>query len=109
MSRTERCFHNIFHFARGVIFLDTPNHGIGPVGLAEGVVSPTGLITQTNSYSDDILRRHLKVVAGIQVRFHDVVKAHGAEEPPPIEITYFYEELPKLGVDLVRQEMPGSP
>lgn len=57
----------------------------------------------------DVLRRDSEVLARIQDGFHTMVKARSVAEPPPIEVTCFYEELPVVGVGLVGQQIHTSP
>lgn len=92
----ERYFNNILHSTRGVIFVDTPNHGVGRASWAEAKFSSTSLIKQTNSKHDNNLRRDFEVIADIQDHFHNMVNEHSAETQPQIEVLYLYEEPPKL-------------
>jgi hypothetical protein len=65
-----------------------------------------GLVKQTNSDIVDILKRDSEVLARIQDGFHTMVKARSVVEPPPIEVTCFYEELPVGGIGLVGRTKP---
>jgi hypothetical protein len=54
-----------------------------------------------------VLKRDSEVLARIQDGFHTMVKARSLVEPPPIEVTCFYEELPVFGFGLVGHVTPG--
>ena len=99
----ERYFNNIFYSTRGVIFLDTPNHGVGRASWAEAMFLSTSLIEQTNSEHYNNLRRDFEVISDIQDHFHSLVNEHSAEIQPQIEVLYLYEGSPNL----VRQVKPG--
>ncbi|OGE46779.1 hypothetical protein PENARI_c112G04431 [Penicillium arizonense] len=100
-QRSEQYLHNIVRCTRGIMFLGTPHHGAGLARWAEVVSRSIGLVKQTNSDIVDVLRRDSEVLARIQDGFHTMVKARSVVEPPPIEVTCFYEELPVVGVGLV--------
>ncbi|KAJ5216200.1 uncharacterized protein N7498_002607 [Penicillium cinerascens] len=100
-QRSEHRLQNIARCTRGIIFLGTPHHGAGLAKWAEVVSKSIGLIKQTNSDIVDVLKRDSEVLARIQDGFHTMIKARSVAEPPPIEVTCFYEELPVLGIGFV--------
>ncbi|OKO90002.1 hypothetical protein PENSUB_13543 [Penicillium subrubescens] len=100
-QRPEPHLHNILRSTLGIIFLGTPHHGAGLAKWAEVVSRSIGLVKQTNPDILEVLRRDSEVLARIQDGFHTMVKARNLVEPPPIEVTCFYEELPVLGFGLV--------
>lgn len=62
------------------------------------------MLKQTNPEILSILKADSEVLARVQDSFHTMVRSHNQEGLPPIEITYFYEELPLPGVGLVSKE-----
>ncbi|KAA8642375.1 hypothetical protein EYZ11_009972 [Aspergillus tanneri] len=100
-QRPEPHLYNILRSTLGIIFLGTPHHGAGLAKWAEVVSRSIGLVKQTNPDIVDVLRRDSEVLARIQDGFHTMVKSRSLVEPPPIEVTCFYEELPVLGFGLV--------
>ncbi|KAJ6003563.1 hypothetical protein N7522_006255 [Penicillium canescens] len=102
-------FLDIFHSARGIIFIDPPNHEYGHESWTDTVFSSTGFPRQANSDSTTILKANSEVFTGIEKHFHDMVEANSAGDQPPIKVTYFYEKPLKLGVDLSVRKKSAIP
>ncbi|EKJ67737.1 hypothetical protein FPSE_12108 [Fusarium pseudograminearum CS3096] len=100
-QRSEQHIQDIANFTRGVIFLGTPHHGSSLAKMGELVSRSVGLIKDTNSDIVQVLTPDSEVLARINDSFQALVIKRSRNESNTIEITCFYEELPKKGVGLV--------
>ncbi|KAL4732589.1 hypothetical protein ACLX1H_001607 [Fusarium chlamydosporum] len=92
---------DITNLTRGVIFMGTPHHGSSLAKIGELVSRSVGMIKNTNSDIVQVLTRDSEVLARIKDGFQALIMARSRDEHNTIEITCFYEELPKKGVGLV--------
>ncbi|KAG8361964.1 hypothetical protein FVEN_g411 [Fusarium venenatum] len=100
-QRSEQHLQDIANFTRGVIFLGTPHHGSSLAKMGELVSRSVGMIKDTNSDIVQVLTPDSEVLARIKDSFQALVMTRSKTETNTIEITCFYEELPKKGVGLV--------
>ncbi|OBS25749.1 hypothetical protein FPOA_06284 [Fusarium poae] len=100
-QRSEQHLQDIANFTRGVIFLGTPHHGSSLAKMGELVSRSVGMIKDTNSDIVQVLTPDSEVLARIKDSFQALVMTRSKSEANTIEITCFYEELPKKGVGLV--------
>jgi hypothetical protein len=87
------------------VFLGTPHHGSGLAQWAERLAKTIGVLKQTNPHILGVLESDSEVLARVQDGFHTMVRSRNLERLHPIEITCFYEELPLVGVGIVRRTL----
>ena len=85
------------------MFLGTPHHGSGLAQWAERLAKTIGVLKQTNPHILEVLESDSEVLARVQDGFHTMVRSRNLERLQPIEITCFYEELPLVGIGIVRK------
>ncbi|GKU16015.1 unnamed protein product [Fusarium langsethiae] len=100
-QRSEQHLQDIANFTRGVIFLGTPHHGSNLAKMGELVSRSVGMIKDTNSDIVQVLTPDSEVLARIKDSFQALIMTRSKNETNTIEITCFYEELPKKGVGIV--------
>jgi hypothetical protein len=101
-QRPEKHLRNILDYTRGIVFLGTPHHGSGLALWAERLAKTIGVLKQTNPHILEVLESDSEVLARVQDGFHTMVRSQNLDRLQPIEITCFYEELPLVGVGIVR-------
>jgi hypothetical protein len=100
-QRTELHLQRVCQATRGVVFLGTPHQGSSLAPWAEALAKSIGVLKQTNTKILAVLRKDSEVLARIQDSFHALVRDRSQYNPPSIEISCFYEELPVPGVGSV--------
>lgn len=105
-QRRESHLQKILQCTRGIIFLGTPHHGSGLARWAKMLAKSMGFFKQTDPKILQVLQNDSEVIARIQDSFHAMVRARNQDKMQPIEITYFFEELPLPGIGDVSNLVP---
>jgi hypothetical protein len=92
---------SLFKFTRGLIFLGTPHSGAALAKYAEAFLKSLGLLKRTTKEILRVLAVESEVLARIQADFHTMIRG-ASQTGTAMAITCFYEELPILGIGMVR-------
>ena len=101
-NSAEAYMQNIISSTRGIVFMGTPHCGSSLAQWASLCGNFTNLLRRTNKNILAILEPDSEVLASIQEEFHTMLRARTDQGKPAIKLMCFVEELPVVGVGMVR-------